>query len=162
MVSTQTKGSTNRDTAPLHRACHALSCSIIMRLTNGPLSTFLKDVLAMKLFEAQAPRINVWSHWIHFLHVFTLSQTGLENAVGEGCLVINSRVCTGRILLFLSLCSGDRYGNWGPRPACAHREKGSERWWISPVVFAHLQLLCLYHTAAALFESESATGILVI
>ncbi len=34
--------------------------------------------------------------------MFTLSQTGLEKAVGEGCLVINSRVCTRRILLFPS------------------------------------------------------------
>lgn len=35
--------------------------------------------------------------------MFTLCQTGLEKAVGEGCLVINSPVCTGRILLFPSL-----------------------------------------------------------
>lgn len=35
--------------------------------------------------------------------MFTLSQTGLEKAVGEGCLVINSPVCSGRILLFPSL-----------------------------------------------------------
>lgn len=68
---TQTKGLTNSDTASLLIACHTLSCPIIMRVTNGSLSTFLKDVLAMKLFEAQGPHINVWSHWIHFLHMFT-------------------------------------------------------------------------------------------
>lgn len=34
--------------------------------------------------------------------MFTLSQTGLEKAVGEGCLVINSPLCTGRILLLAS------------------------------------------------------------
>lgn len=59
IVSTQTKGLTNSDTGSLHVACHALSCPIIIRLTNGSLSTFLKDVLAMKLFEAQGPHINV-------------------------------------------------------------------------------------------------------
>lgn len=45
----------NLDTALLH----VLSRLIIMRLTNGSLSIFLKDVLAMKLFEAQGPHINV-------------------------------------------------------------------------------------------------------
>ena len=55
IVSTETKDLINSDTALLH----ALSCPIIMHLTNGSLSTFLKDVLAMKLFEPQGPLINV-------------------------------------------------------------------------------------------------------
>lgn len=59
IVSTQTKCLTNGDTASLHTACYALSCPIIIRLINGSLSTFLKDVLAMKLFEAQGLHINV-------------------------------------------------------------------------------------------------------
>lgn len=49
----------NPHTASLRIACHSLSCPIIMRLTNSSLSIFLKDVLAMKQFEAQGPPINV-------------------------------------------------------------------------------------------------------
>lgn len=36
-------------------ACQAMSSPIIVHLINGSLSTFLKDVLAMKQFEAQGP-----------------------------------------------------------------------------------------------------------
>lgn len=55
IVSTQTKGLTNTDSASRHIACHALSCPIIMHLTNGSLSIFLKDVLAMKQFSTRPP-----------------------------------------------------------------------------------------------------------
>lgn len=85
IVNTKTKGLVD-NTASLHIACHVLSSPIIICSINGSLSTFLEDVLAMKLFEAQDLHINVWSHWIHFLYVFTLSQTGLEKAVGDWCL----------------------------------------------------------------------------
>lgn len=123
-----------------------------MHLTNGSLSTFLKDVLAMKLFEAQGPHINVWSHWIHFLHMFTQSQTGLEKAVGEGCLVINSPACTGRILLFPSHVLVTDLGTIGLEQ---HALKVLCMLMCLLVKFSHSRLLCVIHMAAACYKSWS-------
>lgn len=146
-MSTKTKG-LNSNTAPLHIACHVLPCPIIICSINGSLSTFLKDVLAMKLFEAQDLHINVWSHWIHFLYMFTLSQTGLEKAVGDWCLVL----CAQGGFYFPVFCSSDRSGNYRPRAACTHRESD-----LYADVFAccvcPLATLCANHTTAAFFKA---------
>lgn len=87
--------------------------------------------------------------------MFTLSQTGLEKAVGEGCLVINSPVCTGRILLFPSHVLVTDLGTIGLEQR-ALAEKVLCMLMCLLVLFAHLQL-CVHHTAAALFKSRSVT-----
>lgn len=77
--------------------------------------------------------------------MFTLSQTGLEKAVGEGCLVINSPVCTGRILLFPSLVLVTDLGTTGLKQR-VHIEK----------VLCMLMCLPIWDNTAALFKSLSA------
>ncbi len=51
-------------------------------------------------------------------------------------------------------CSSDRYGNYRPKAACAHRESAlcadEFACGVCPVA-----TFCVHHTAAALFKSQS-------
>lgn len=83
--------------------------------------------------------------------MFTLSQTGLEKAVGEGCLVINSPVCTGRILLFPSLVLVTDLGTTG-RIQHALTEKVICMLMYLPLLCLPTCPLCVHRRAAALFK----------
>lgn len=81
--------------------------------------------------------------------MFTLSQTGLEKAVGEGCLVINSALCTGRILLFPSLVLVTDLGTKGLEQH-VFIERVIFMLVCLAVVFAHYDPLCPPHGSSSL------------
>lgn len=89
--------------------------------------------------------------------MFTLSQTGLEKAVGAGCLLINSPQCAQGGFSSPSFCFSDRSGNHRPRGACTHRESDPHADAFACCVGPHVTLCVNPHSSSFLKLEHEAS-----